>query len=324
MTLSHPIYNSDALVRNVCQAIGGRMRGAVCRAPAPGKGPRNDSLVVMPNPSVSGGVAVHLHNAPNDVQTCLALKDDWRVRGLIPDTRQGHRQSTYGTTPQIVSDPAQTAREAQRRQKVQDDAKRIWQATAPANGTLTHNYLIGSRGIRIGSFPPSIRFHSKLDYWHDGRCLFTSAAMVCKITNVDTDKAQGVHITYLNDEACKHPSAPDGRARKMRGIAKAGCVRLGNPGPVMAVAEGIESALAFSQLWGTTCDAALSADGLANYTPPNECKGLLICHDNDANGVGRCAGQSLAARMVARGIECAFKPSPAGSDWNDYLQGAVA
>ena len=167
MTISHPIYNSDALVRNVCQAIGGRMRGGVCRAPAPGKGPRNDSLVVMPNPRVSGGVAVHLHNAPDDVLTCLALKDDWRARGLIPDTRQSYRQNTYGAAPQIVSDPAQTAREARRRQKAQDDAKLIWQATAPANESLAHDYLIGSRGIRFGSLPPSIRLHSKLDYWHE-------------------------------------------------------------------------------------------------------------------------------------------------------------
>ena len=317
-----PIYDADSIVRNVCAAIDGRMVGGICRAPAPGKSRHNDSLIVMPSPDLSGGIAVYMHNDPENLGLCLALKDDWRDRGLIPDTRKRRGLGRQSLTPLIRHDTAaQMRRETERAQRSKDKAKAIWQATAPANQTLANDYLTRARGIRLATMPDAIRFHVEHEYWHDGVCLFRSPAMVAKIVNCVSGEAQGVHITWLDEAGNKHPAAIGG-ARKFRGISKAGCVRLGNPHKVHAVAEGIESALAFTQLYGVSCDAALSADGVANYTPPPECEGLLICYDNDANCVGQRAGQTLANRMKAKGLECAFKPSPQGSDWNDYLQGA--
>lgn len=317
-------YYADSIVRNVCTAIEGRMVGGVCRAPAPGKSRRNDSLVVLPAPKLSGGIAVHLHNDPDNLGLCLALKDDWRDKGLIPDTRERRKVGHYRHRLLIRHDAAaQARRDTERVYTSKNKAKAIWQATAPANDTLAHDYLTQSRGIALAIMPDAIRLHSGLDYWQNGERLFKSPAMVAKIVNCVSGEAQGVHITWLDNSAQKHPDAIGG-ARKFRGISKAGCVRLGKPQKVHAVAEGLESALAFTELWGARCDAALSADGMANYTPPPECQGLLICHDNDANEVGRRAGQTLANRMVAAGIECAFKPSPSGSDWNDYLQGVSA
>jgi len=318
-----PIHDADSIVRNVCSAINGRMVGGVCRAPAPGKSRRNDSLVIMPSPNLSGGIAVYMHNDPDNLGLCLALKDDWRDQGLIPDTRR-RRGSSRAVRSLIRHDKAaQMRREAESVKQSIDAGKAIWQASTPADGTLAHDYLTQARGIRLATMPDAIRFHSELDYWHNQARLFRSPAMVAKIVNCVSGEAQGVHITWLNDAGHKHPSAIGG-ARKFRGVSKAGCVRLGQHSKVRAVAEGLESALAFTELYGAPCDASLSADGMANYSPPSKCDGLLICYDNDANGVGRRAGQTVANRMVAAGLECAFKPSPQGSDWNDYLQGVSA
>lgn len=319
---SAQIVNPESIVRNVCQAIGGQMVGGVCRAPSPGKSRANRSMVIIPNHAASGGIHVHMHNAPDDVETCLALKDDWRDRGWIPDTMRRDRSTRPAYKIKPIDKTSQTARETQKRKDRISQALSIWNASQSAQDSLAHEYLTNARGLGIGELSDPIRFHPALKYWHDGRHLFTSGAMVAKIIDCVSGELIGIHITYLDDSANKHPSATDGNARKMRGVVKGGCVRLGSLGGVRGVAEGIESALAFSELYGVPCDASLSADGMRNYGPPDKCDGLLICFDNDANQVGQKAGHDLARRMIAKGIDCRFKPSPAGSDWNDYLQGA--
>ena len=300
------------------------MSGGVCRAPSPGKSRANRSMVIIPNHAASGGIHIHMHNAPDDVETCLAIKDDLRDRGIIPDTRPAHMRKDGAKRPAYKIKPidtdAQTAREAQERAVKVGQALSIWNASQSAQDSLAHEYLTNARGLGIGELSDPIRFHPALKYWHDGRHLFTSSAMVAKIVDCVSGELIGAHITYLDDKAQKHHEAP--YARKMRGVVKGGCVRLGSLDGVRGVAEGIESALAFTELYGVPCDAALSTDGMRNYTPPNKCGGLLICHDNDANQVGQMAGHDLARRMIANGIDCAFRPSPSGSDWNDYLQGA--
>lgn len=142
--------------------------------------------------------------------------------------------------------------------------------------------------------------------------------MVAEIAQPDGTVA-GVHVTYLR---------PDGSGKadvlspkKMHGIKKGGAVRLTEAGPVLAVAEGIETALSVLEahpdlsVW-----AALDAGNLKVLQLPHDVREVLICADNDASGAGQKAAQAAADRWVGedREVSIALPPEP-GTDFNDVL-----
>ena len=309
-------------LRAICSHLGGSMSGAVCRAPAPGKSRANRSLVVMHNPAVHGGVAVHLHNANGDRDAALAVKDRLADAGLLPAFAPGACRTVER------DHRADRQRQRAEREAVERKVRRagiIWQETAPMVASVAWRYLQDGRGLALDACPPSLRAHRRVPFWHDDgtgwHVAFVAPAMVALIVNGSTGRPQGVHVTFLAEPGVKHPDAVAlGGARKMKGVAKGGCVRMGEVGEVRAVAEGVESALSYTALHGVPCDAALSADGVKHYVPPPGTKALHIAHDVDASGVGERAARDLARRMAALGVAVRFTPSPTGSDWNEHLQ----
>ena len=320
-----PMINPHATARNLTLNLGGDWNGTVGRCPAPGKGPSNRSLVIMPNHNASGGVAVHDHSGQLDQRDCLALKDHWVRCGWLPDTfgKGGQRQTIKPLTQSEIQ--AQADRQVRKHAIGQRRAKVFWQEAQPLLGSVAQMYL-QSRGIWFPDWSASLRCHPALDYWQDGKILFTSPAMVAKIVNNETGASQGVHVTYLSQDGAKHSGA--GKAtRKIFGQAKSGCVRLDSARDysptVRAVSEGIESALSFSVKRLVTCDASLNANNMKHYLPPTgrEFDGVLIGHDVDKNGVGQKAGQVLSERLKAGGLESVLCPPPAPhGDWNDALR----
>ena len=95
-------------------------------------------------------------------------------------------------------------------------------------------------------------------------------------------------------------------------------VRIGVPGSVMAVGEGIETMLSLRQaLPGLAVAPALSAAHLAAVRfPPGLCR-LYIVRDNDPAGDG--ARDSLVDRAAKAGIE-AIELSPRMEDLNEDLR----
>jgi putative DNA primase/helicase len=135
----------------------------------------------------------------------------------------------------------------------------------------------------------------------------------------------GVHRTYLR---------PDGSGKAAVETAKAslgpiagGAVQLATnqPGRWTLIAEGIETALSVGQSCGLPAWAALSAGGIRNLVLPAEACMLLICVDNDANGVGQRAANAAAERFLAEGrrVRIALPPRP-GLDFNDLLRGSAS
>jgi putative DNA primase/helicase len=90
---------------------------------------------------------------------------------------------------------------------------------------------------------------------------------------------------------------------------------------VLGIAEGIETALSATALFGVPCWAAVNAGMLAAWQPPPETKRIIVFGDNDPNYAGQAAAYALAARLGSdeRAVEVQI-PAEVGADWNDVHQ----
>jgi phage/plasmid primase-like uncharacterized protein len=129
-----------------------------------------------------------------------------------------------------------------------------------------------------------------------------------------------IHRTYLqSDGSGKALAAPD---KASLGPVGGGAVRLTKPEPGewLAVAEGIETALSVAVACAMPAWAALSAGGIRSLVLSPEITDVLICADNDANGVGQRAAHEAAQRWLAEGrrVRIALPPGP-DTDMADVL-----
>ena len=197
----------------------------------------------------------------------------------------------------------------------------LWRETSPAAGTLVETYLAG-RGLH-GPIPEAVRFHRRgqLAYpWNlEGGDVRTWPAMVCLIQHASGAPC-GLHVTALKSDGSGKADLRNG-SRRMLGDVAGGAVRLAPIGAdqVLAVAEGLETALAFRQLSGTPTWAALSAGGVGAFNPPPGLKRLIVAADADDKGM--TAARALAERARSR-TEVVILPAPAGTDWCDQVKGA--
>src|SRR5262249_40158574 len=87
-----------------------------------------------------------------------------------------------------------------------------------------------------------------------------------------------------------------------RGAATRLC-ELGEEDDVLALTEGIETALAVQQATGTPTWSCISSTGLTAVEVPPSVRQVLIWGDNDQSGVGQKAADELALRLHREGRE---------------------
>ena len=114
-----------------------------------------------------------------------------------------------------------------------------------------------------------------------------------------------------------HATSVPGRERRTYGPAQGASVRLAAmDGGVLAVAEGIETALAYAALTGTPTWAALSSAGMKHLELPDGLAWLAVAADFD--GPGLQAAEQLERRARDAGIEVRIDlPSQHRTDWAD-------
>jgi putative DNA primase/helicase len=87
----------------------------------------------------------------------------------------------------------------------------------------------------------------------------------------------------------------------------------------MGVAEGIETALSASIMYGVPVWACINKTILAKWEPPKIARRILIFADNDANFSGQAKAYHLANRLTVQhklDVEVLIPPE-IGEDWND-------
>jgi len=225
------------------------------------------------------------------------------------------------------STPAERDREA-----VIEALNRVWarsldpadRRAAPLRAYLANR---GLSGVKLDG--EVLRFHPALGYWqrndrNEAELVGRFPAMVALVTGADGAPVT-VHRTYLTPEGRK---APVPNPKKLMGYPGnrlvGGAIRLFRPGPVLGVAEGIETALAVHLRTGMPVWSALSASLLARLEPPPETSLVVVWADRDRSGAGEAAALSQRERLLERGIPVAVHlppgPIPAGAkgvDWAD-------
>jgi putative DNA primase/helicase len=223
----------------------------------------------------------------------------------------------FASTDAPAANPAYRERlraEAERRHKrAIAAALDLWSQCRPAPDTLVANYL-RSRSLTL---PPPATLR-KADCLYHRESNARRPAMVGLVEHEERGWC-GIHITYLAiDGSCKAAVDP---VKRMRGAVGGAAVRLGPAAPVMAVAEGIETALSVQQEARFPTWAALSASGLVTLVLPPVAKLIHIYADNDANGTGEYSARLAADRWVKEGREVTLTlPPRVGWDFNDVLR----
>jgi hypothetical protein len=190
-------------------------------------------------------------------------------------------------------------------------AWRLWSAALEPRGTPVERYL-NHRGLEL---PPTSVLRWAPQCWNreTGREL---PAMLARADSADGNFA-AVHRTWL---------LPDGSGKAALrepkwslGPTKGAAVRLAPLGPVLAVAEGIETALT-AIVAGVPAWAALSGPGIERLVLPREIVEITIIADRDRSGIGERLAQRAGYRFLAEGrrVRIVLPPQP-GTDLNDVL-----
>jgi putative DNA primase/helicase len=209
--------------------------------------------------------------------------------------------------------------ETQQKQERSDDEKKAaikkaWKSAGLVEpGCAAWNYLRNRCGDP-GAILEDLRNHPALLHSREGG---THPAMLAMMRYPD-GRCSSVHRTFITPDGRKANVDP---VRKiMTGFPLAGsCVRLGPVQEHIGVAEGIETAVCAGKRFGLPVWAAISANGMACWEPPEGVRSVVICADNDESFTGQQAAYTLAKKLriqLAMDVEIRIPPIP-GTDWAD-------
>lgn len=237
------------------------------------------------------------------------------------------------TARQVRSQRDRTKEDAISDAKKSKRLRNIWRRSTWLPGSLAETYL-RSRGIDLKfEHLKNLMFCSSLENWEEIEK--DKWKMTGKYPGLIAclHDAKGLPITlhriYLQDEGLD--KAPLDETKKMCGhlsnrTLAGSAVRLCDPKEVLGIAEGIETACAAMQLFRVPCWAAVNADLLEKFVPPENVKKVIIFADKDRSERGIEAALVLAPRLRDLGLEVEIKLPKAeipenkkGIDWLDVL-----
>lgn len=254
-----------------------------------------------------------------------------------------------GTLPEKTPALQKKFRPAPQRSAAQDAQiferiRELWNAGKKI-GPDAHSRYLQSRGIsaQVLQGVRSLRFISQLGYFErDGKQIKrvgTYPAMLGLLRNGQGNPV-AVHRTWLSED--QDGKAPVSTPKKLSQTldASGAAIRLFDPSAgqaILAVAEGIETALAVRELAmlgvlpeipDETCPvwACFAEGNIRNLDLPKDLapslKTLVVMADHDESGVSERAGEVLKERLAREHPHICvkiLKPQVIGWDWMDYL-----
>lgn len=187
------------------------------------------------------------------------------------------------------------------------NAARLWAEAQPIAATLAERY-INARGLQ----PPleDVRYHPRCPYRPRPWTRFLPALLVAI--------REGMRLTAVQ-RIFLDPATGTRRMKLMLGRPGRGAWRGGmEPGPVLALAEGFETARAFSLLQGRPCWASLGARRLDQLDLPPSISSLILAVDNDPEG--ERAARRAMRRYARPGLAIIPMAPRQFNDWAAVLE----
>lgn len=204
----------------------------------------------------------------------------------------------------------------------------IAQGTTPIQGTLAEKYLREHRAITQPLNSDNLRFHPSLKNWITGEIM---PALVV-LARDSTQKIIGLQATFL-DPVTANKAKLEGSTKLSRGSISLGSIvhhaKTDNPQPVVALAEGLETALSIAQArpdWEVRLTFGVSnfektAESVAPYS-----SSIILCADNDGldSGTAKSVKKTVEHLTNKNILVSVIEPKKPDSiekwDFNDALK----
>ena len=188
----------------------------------------------------------------------------------------------------------------------QTNGARIWDQAIDVTGTLAERYL---ERRNLLPAPPDVRYHPRCPYMPQPKTVYQPALLVA-VRHIS--RLVAIQRIFLD------PASADYVRKVMLGVPGRGAWRGRAGGPVLAIAEGFETADAFTRMHAIPCWASLGARRLDQLIIPTGVTTLLIAEDNDPEG--RRAAAKAEQRYIRLGLSIERAPPPSiYKDWAKAL-----
>jgi hypothetical protein len=182
-------------------------------------------------------------------------------------------------------------------------------------GTAAEEYL-GSRALRLPGDIAELRFHPRCVWYKDddhpeyqpGR----KPTLMAAFRPFDSDEVVAVHRIRVDV-----PQHWPKTLRKMIGPVRGAAVKLAEGDDTLAIAEGVETAMAANQMGHGPAWALGSADAVANFPVLAAVRRLILLTEN--NDASRAACARCGQRWLRAGREVIHVVPEHGDDLNDDL-----
>lgn len=281
----------ESEARELVERLGGRWTpgGGLCLCPA--HADRAPSLSVR-----VGRTSLLLHCFAG----CAAADILRAMRAAGHPLGQGIGNEQPGISPSAEREQASRASRA---------ALRLWGSSRPIGGTPAADYL-GDRGVHVAS--AELRYNPRTPHGPRPLTRFRPA-LVAAVR--DESGLVAVHRSFL--DVRRRRLAPMEEPRCGLGRFGRGAVRLGGIAARLGFAEGIETALSASILFGIPCWATLGTERFGLVALPGAVEQLVLFTDNDSGGRRAEALARAAFAHIPIDVE---RPKRPGADWNDVLR----
>jgi hypothetical protein len=289
-----------------------------------------DGFKLFRNADTSGGGICNTCGAKPDGFSLLMWLRNWSFPDALTAVADelGLSSKAADKKPVVIRKPVFTkSRSPADDDRIKATLRTVWQASKSIRHPDAEpvRLYLQSRGLD-GWIPdwPSIRFHPNMQYRNeDGKLIGYFPAMLALIER--GNEAISIHRTFLTPDGCK---APVDSPKKMMEIPSGkivmgGAICLENPGRVLSVTEGFETACAVIEATGMVTWPLISSTMMSGFEIPVGVEKLIIWSDLDRSFAGSFAATKLAERAKAQGIEVVINepkgPIPVNSKSVDWL-----